>query len=171
MFVQMRDEGSIRALEKLISLLENKSTMIEIGSYVGESTILFSKYFDYVISIDPYIDNYDPNDPACRFAPFDSVYLEFLKNISVYPNIKHIRKKSDDAFNDFEQVDFVYIDGVHLYDQVKKDITNYLPKIKPGGFIGGHDYHPFWSGVVQAVDECLGPPDFIFEDTSWIKKI
>ena len=171
MFAKMRDEASIKALEKLIANIAEKSIMVEIGSYTGESTSVFARHFGTVISIDPYIDDYDPNDPACKLASFDSVYEEFKKNMGIHPNVQHIRKKSNDAVSDVQEIDFLYIDGVHVYRQVKQDIINYLPKIKPGGFIGGHDYHPFWSGVVQAVDEFLGPPDMIFEDTSWIKKI
>jgi predicted O-methyltransferase YrrM len=171
MFAQMRDNVSSKELEDLIKQIDDKSTMVEIGSYLGESTVIFAKYFDKVISIDPYLDNYDPNDIACTLAPFEDVYQQFLKNISSFKNIQHIRKKSDDAVDDIKNISFLYIDGMHTYDQVKKDILNYISKINKGGFIGGHDYHPVWSGVVQAVDECVGTPDMIFEDFSWIKKI
>ncbi len=51
---------------------------------------------------------------------------------------------------------------------MKKDIQNYLPLIKKGGFIGGHDYHPVWQGVVDAIEEVLGRPDKITRDTSWV---
>jgi predicted O-methyltransferase YrrM len=171
MFAKMRDHVSGPALEKLILQIPNRSVMVEIGSYLGESTTIFAKNFDKVISIDPFLDDYDPNDIACTFAPFEQVYQQFLKNISSFNNIQHIRKTSDDAVNDIGKIDFLYIDGLHTYDQVKKDITNYLPKIEKGNFIGGHDYHPSWSGVMDAIHECLGKPDEIFEDFSWIKKI
>lgn len=36
-------------------------------------------------------------------------------------------------------LDFVYIDGAHDYQNVKQDIENYYPKVKVGGIIGGHD--------------------------------
>jgi hypothetical protein len=67
--------------------------------------------------------------------------------------------------------DFVYIDGLHTYEQVKKDIENYKQLIRPNGFIGGHDYHPQgWPGVVKAVEETVGV-DKVFPDGSWIKKL
>lgn len=167
----MRDHVSGPALEMLVRDLPCRSTMVEIGSYLGESTCIFAKYFERVISIDPFLDNYDPNDIACSFAPFEEVYQQFLINTRSFSNIEHIRMTSDDAVEQIGQVDFVYIDGLHTYEQVKKDIKNYLPKIKKGGVIGGHDYHPAWSGVVSAVVESIGDPDKVYNDFSWIKKL
>jgi predicted O-methyltransferase YrrM len=52
-------------------------------------------------------------------------------------------------------VDFVFIDADHEYDSVVKDINAWLPKIKQGGIISGHDYfNP--CGVKKAVDEKFG---------------
>ncbi len=53
-----------------------------------------------------------------------------------------------------KSLDFVFIDGDHSYEGVSKDIQLWLPKIKPGGFLSGHDYfHPKLPGVKKAVDE------------------
>jgi predicted O-methyltransferase YrrM len=172
----MRDSHYTQGLVDLINYINKVSntkdmTMIEIGSYAGESTELFSKHFKKVISIDPFINEYDPNDIACQFMDLDKVYNIFSQKISVLNNVIHIRETSDNAvklLND--NVDFVYIDGLHTYDQIKKDITNYLPLIKKG-FIAGHDYHPVWSGIIDGVNELLESPDETFCDTSWIKKV
>ena len=64
--------------------------------------------------------------------------------------------------------DFIYIDPDHKYESVVKDVELYLPKLKKGGIIGGHDYCLiFWSGVI--VDETIGKPDSVTWDTSWFK--
>lgn len=174
-FYQMRNDYLKQGLVSLIEYINpgKDFKMIEIGSYVGESTQVFAKYFGKVISVDPFINGYDMNDQACHHANFDDVYLKFIENIKAFNNIEHIRKKSDDAILDLggQTYDFVYIDGMHTYDQVKKDITNYRDLVKPGGFIGGHDYSEYWLDVVKAVDECLGNPDRTFQDASWVKKL
>ena len=174
-FFQMRDQYTTEALEDMIQYIgdaKNK-TMIEIGSYTGESTTVFAKYFKKVISIDPFINDYDPNDEACKMADFEDVYKKFIENTKQYPNIEHIRKTSDEAVLDInEKVDFVYVDGMHTFNQVTSDIINYKQIVKQGGHIGGHDYNPqVWAGVVEAVNKTLGQPDQTFKDTSWIKKI
>jgi hypothetical protein len=86
-----------------------------------------------------------------------------------------IRKKSKDAVKQFEDksLDYVFIDGEHTYHAVKEDITMWLPKVKPGGWIGGHDYKnlPRFPGVQTAVDEMF--PDGIETDGdhTWFVKV
>ena len=60
-----------------------------------------------------------------------------------------------DKFPD-EYFDWVYIDGNHLYEYVKKDLEMSLCKTKIGGYITGDDYTDggWWDGgVKKAVDE------------------
>ena len=173
----MRSPEYTKGLLDLINTIKKyrdtkEMTMIEIGSYAGESTLLFAKEFKNVISIDPFINDYDVNDVTCSYMELDNVYNVFKKNTENYENITHIRKTSDDAVLDLNniKVDFVYIDGMHTYDQVNKDIKNYLPLVMDDGFIGGHDYHPVWQGVMDAIIESLGVPNETFCDTSWLLK-
>ena len=42
-----------------------------------------------------------------------------------------------------ESLDICFIDANHTYDSVKKDIQSYLPKVKPGGILCGHDCEGF----------------------------
>jgi predicted O-methyltransferase YrrM len=118
------------------------------------------------------LPDYDKADTTSNFN-FNEVLDMFIDRTKDYKNIQLITKTSDDAVNDFEDesFDFVYIDGIHTYDQVKKDIQNYLPKVKKGGVIGGHDYvnGGHLVGVYNAVNEMFGKPDKVFVDKSWIK--
>ncbi len=168
----LRDEQSSKGLIELIQTIgpNNNKKMIEIGSFVGESTVMFADSFGFVISIDPFLSGYDNNDTT-SCLDLNYAYDEFIKRTSKYNNIKNIKLTSDDAIDVLrdEIFDFVYIDGLHTYEQVKMDIINYKPLIKTGGVIGGHDYHSYWSGVINAVDELLGKPDKTFSDGSWIK--
>lgn len=174
----MRDETGTTGLLNLINELGDVSdkTMIEIGSFIGESTIIFANYFKHVNAIDPFKPNYDPLDPTSNFN-FDDVYEEFKNRIEPKKEKVTIhRMLSDDAVKllNKNKYDFIYIDGLHTYDGVKNDIINYLPLVKKGGVIGGHDFgtsHKHLTGVTEAVKEMLGEPDKVFEDNSWIKFI
>lgn len=173
----MRNEALQKGLMDMINYIKSKSPtenmrMIEIGSYAGESTIMFASHFKDVLSIDPFLNDYDMNDATCYHMELDKVYDIFINNTKEYKNISHVRKISDDAHEsiDNSSYDFVYIDGLHTYEQVKKDILNYLPKIRKGGFIGGHDYHPNWKGVSDAINELL-VVERVFSDTSWILQV
>jgi predicted O-methyltransferase YrrM len=174
----MRDQVSTEGLLDLIKELGDNSdkTMIEIGSFVGESTVLFAQSFKKVIAIDPFEADYDPQDPTSYLFEFDNVYQTYLDRITVYSNIETIIDTSDDAVKELvgKEFDFVYIDGLHTYEGVKTDITNYLPLVKKGGVIGGHDYTdkiPHLVGVYEAVNEMFGTPDKVFGDNSWIKYV
>jgi hypothetical protein len=53
-------------------------------------------------------------------------------------------------------LDWVYVDGNHLYEHVREDLAAYDPKVRPGGVIAGDDYgvEGWWeNGVTRAVDE------------------
>ena len=51
---------------------------------------------------------------------------------------------------------WVHLDARHDYDSVKEDITAWLPKVVPGGWISGDDYIvEKWPGLVAAVSELL----------------
>lgn len=54
-------------------------------------------------------------------------------------------------------LDWVYVDGNHLFEHVMADLAAWTPKVKPGGIMSGHDYmerpnKPFIQ-VKAAIDE------------------
>jgi hypothetical protein len=64
------------------------------------------------------------------------------------------RDFSDNMVNHFEDdsLDFIFIDGIHTYEQVTIDCENYFSKVKSGGVFAGHDYNVI-EGVNRAVNE------------------
>ena len=68
---------------------------------------------------------------------------------------------------DDASLDFVYIDADHSYESVTADINAWLPKIKSGGYLGGHDWAPDnINGIEQACNE-LVPGYQLFEGSLW----
>ena len=55
-----------------------------------------------------------------------------------------------------ESFDFVFIDADHSDKAVTQDIDDWLPKVRKGGWIGGHDYNHKFPGVIAAVDRAFG---------------
>lgn len=53
-------------------------------------------------------------------------------------------------------LDFVFIDADHRYAAVRDDIAAWSPKVRPGGWFGGHDYDRRFPGVIQAVNLAFG---------------
>ena len=55
----------------------------------------------------------------------------------------NVRKTSDDFFkNNLDKFDIIFIDGLHEYGQVNKDINNSLKALNDGGIILLHDCMP-----------------------------
>jgi hypothetical protein len=64
-------------------------------------------------------------------------------------------------------LDWVYIDGNHLYEFAKQDLELYFGKVRDGGYLTGDDYREggWWhGGVRKAVDEFVAshPVDWVF---------
>jgi hypothetical protein len=52
--------------------------------------------------------------------------------------------------------DWVHIDARHDYESVCEDIAAWAPKVRPGGWLSGDDYHDEqWPGVVAAVRDSV----------------
>lgn len=163
-----------RYLEKEMELTK----IVEVGSFSGVSMYIFSKFFKEVISIDPWVSNYDPNDDASNPKKFNmgDVEAHFDRMVErVKTPITKMKMKSEEAVIQFkdESLPVVYIDALHTYPGVKKDSKLWFPKIQKGGFICFHDFsngkhHP---GVGKAVLEIFGKPERVFMDTSCVIRV
>jgi hypothetical protein len=151
----------------MVNYFPDKALFVEIGSWKGRSSsymaveIHNSKKdirFDCIDTWDGSEEHLDPN--SYYFQPKflddkDWLYETFLENIKpVNHIINSIRTTSLQASQCYKDrsIDFVFIDAAHDYENVKADLNAWYPKVKKGGFIGGHDY-PGFDGVVHAVNE------------------
>lgn len=58
-------------------------------------------------------------------------------------------------------LDFVYHDASHLYEDLKRDLSDWLPLMETQGLVAGHDYgNELFPGVKQAVDEFMNEHNF-----------
>ena len=71
----------------------------------------------------------------------DILYKRSSELLSKYDVVIH-RQTSLDAVNDFadSSLDFVYIDGNHMFDYVVRDAIAWIPKVRRGGIVAFHDY-------------------------------
>lgn len=144
-------------------------SMVEIGSFTGESAEQFalSGKFSSITCIDSWTN--DPKSDA--FVNCDMALAEqlFIIRTYKYHNINRMKEFSVPASHRFhnQAFDFVYIDADHEYSSVKQDIIHWLPKVKHGGYIGGHDFSIDYPGVVIAVQEHFTSFE-LFPDTSWL---
>lgn len=146
---------SERFLEQ--SIKENDiKTVIEIGSFVGKSTIFFARHCDKVYAVDPFIEWEDSGIDGNARQYGSDFYSQFISNIvdsGVRDKIEVLRMSSEEANKQDITADLIYIDGSHMYENVKKDIEMWLPRANK--IICGDDYDEHWPNVKKAVDDTL----------------
>lgn len=153
---------------------------LEIGAWKGKSTIFLAEEIIRqnknirIFSVDFWEDEKNEAQYSKLLKGKTPLYQEFMNNViatEMQDVIIPFKMTSDQFFDLFKGTDslfqFIYIDGAHDYEQVKKDIENAQLFIKDGGTIAGHDYHA--PGVKQAVTELLGDVE-LYENT-WIKNL
>jgi hypothetical protein len=125
----------------------------EIGFGLGlnAQNILDTLNIKRLYCIDPTISR-QYQDGQLKVQAFVDKPSNYTK-LKTDPRVVFIEKPSIEAVAELdEQLDFVYIDGLHNYQSCLNDITNYYPLVKQGGYIGGHDFTKFLeSDVVKAV--------------------
>lgn len=151
----------------------NNAVFVEIGTWKGKSAIYMGeKIKESGKSIKFHTIDIFSNEGNDHVIVGD-MYAEVMANIEpVKEYVSVIKGSSHDVHEQFadESIDFLFIDGNHKYDVVKKDLTLWYPKVKIGGIISGHDYtNP--CGVKQAVDEFFHPL-MVFDQTyrMWMHK-
>ena len=131
----------------MVETASTGSHFVEIGSYYGRSAAFM---LVEIVNSGKNI-KLDCVDPMHQ----ETVHTNLSR---VEGHYTHKGKPSVEAAADYEDasIDFVWIDGNHDYEAVIDDINSWLPKLKTGGWMGGHDYnHPGHPVVKQACDELI----------------
>jgi hypothetical protein len=86
----------------------------------------------------------------------DKYYQQTIARLAKYEGraiiMREFSVEASKRFDDGE-LDFVYIDAAHDFDNVMLDLIHWYPKVKTGGIFAGHDYwHQHCFGIIQAVD-------------------
>jgi SAM-dependent methyltransferase len=175
----MRPAGSVQdtALREFIDTLPREAHMVEVGCYAGEATALFLTRVASVTCVDPWKDYLEFNNAEAPIAMRDMASVEAAFDAVVATAAGRVQKLKMTSVEAAAliadgSVDVVYIDGNHGYLDVLEDIAAWLPKVKPGGLLAGHDYDPIErSGVPRAIKESVGVPDAVFADSTWVKRV
>lgn len=106
---------------------------------------------------------------------WDEMYLYTCKLSMYFPCLKVFRLTSLQAAGLFSKryFDLVFIDADHRYPAVLEDTEAWLPLVKKGGILSGHDYSPtsHHRGVKKAVDEIFSEAGVqILPGEVWVKR-
>jgi len=112
--------------------------VVEVGTRTGRTARHLARYCPQIESI--VAVDIEPPPPGA----FDG--LERVRFVQGWSDA--VAKQFDD-----ESLDLVFLDADHSEEGVGSDLAAWVPKVRPGGIVAGHDYaarhHP---GVKPAVD-------------------
>ena len=132
---------------------------VEVGSFLGRSSWeisnsiplgklycidkwdnwKFSKIYDTATIFSKKI--YTNNLTTPKLGTPCSIEL-FLENTKECTNITTIQASKPEHLNDWnQQIDFLFLDAEHANPSDREWIDFWLPKIKPGGRLVGHDFY------------------------------
>ena len=147
-----------------------RGSVLEIGSFMGRSATVFGLRLKQeggeLNCVDPWFTDFSthmvPEGKTSRQV-FDATMAEHGLEPAIYA------EKSLEAAPKFEDasLDLVFIDGDH--DMIREDIKAWLPKLKQGGMLCGHNHQPEMAMVQKVVDELYPHREIV--GTIWSCKV
>jgi len=142
---QVKDE--ILGLLKIVSRMKPR-VILEIGTANGGTLFLFTRVAledAIIISIDLPGGKFGGGYPKWKGILYRAFALPGQR-IHLLRADSHDRETLEQAKRilDGKEIDFLFIDGDHTYEGVKKDFEMYSPLVREGGIIAFHDIvvHP-----------------------------
>lgn len=154
--------GDVEFLWDLGASLPSGGRHVEIGSWMGLSSIVLANALLAHLNFDARIHCIDTWEgsrehqgmPEVEHGALFDTFLANVRRARVQHFIRPLRGDSARMAANFDDasLDSIFIDGDHSYAGCRRDLEAWLPKLKPGGRIAGHDAVP-GEGVQQAVVE------------------
>lgn len=147
--------GQEKVLYDFASQLKDDSTVVEIGSFRGRSTAclgLGGKNKRITIyAIDTFAGNSKDFTRGNQFSE-KQFLTSFEKNMKMLglKNVVPLQGYSQEIGRRWKiSIDLLFIDGSHIYEDVKSDFELFFPWVKPGGLVLFHDVSDDFPGVYK----------------------
>lgn len=160
--------GRTNAAALFDAVLQQKPrTIVEIGSFLGRSTVLLALAAkrtgveSVVVAVDPHTgDRQQLERLGTNTLPSLALFQEHCRAAGVADIIRPVVATSEDAAKDWcGDIDLLYVDGWHSYDAVIEDGRAWLPYLVPSGMAIFDDYVAY-PEVSRAVHDLTLVADF-----------
>lgn len=157
-----------------IGRASNGAKFVECGSYMGRSAVYMGTQIaasGKTIAFDA-VDNFSWDPDRGGATPDQTQFCIDNSPAAGFVNLVNAEQVARAATYADASLDFVFIDSDHTYEGTKAAILAYLPKMKSGGVLAGHDcevVHATFPGVLQAVQECL--PGYVINGRSFVYNV
>lgn len=162
--------------DQIAAEVRDGATLVEVGSFLGRSACYLGDSLKAngkkatLLCVDTWPALYSEGLHSTIEGTFDIFYAN-VRQAGLLDTIVPIRTRSTHAAGFIRNdLDFVFIDAAHDYENCKADIVAWLPKVRSGGTIAGHDFDGTFPGVMQAVKEVFGGSYSVL-GRSWIHRV
>lgn len=144
-----------------VESLPDGGTFVEVGSWQGQSlSFLLVEAHNSgkrlkVFGCDHFRGS-TGDAPLIQEADFKSIPAHCIHNLrrAGYPfSLVHAESTVGATYFADASIDYLFVDAGHMYHEVKADLAAWLPKVKPGGIVAGHDFNQ--APVEMAVREAF----------------
>jgi hypothetical protein len=162
-------------LYETASSLRPGGTWVELGIWKGRSFFTVAMGLPQGSKLVA-VDSFPPTVAALPFVPsrdwvrdhFHAV-LKTVQRLREDLSIEIVCRDTAEAGSLFADgsMDVVWFDADHSSAGLARDFSAWIPKVKPGGLLCGHDYNHGFAGLVQLVDEVFPERAIVPETSIW----
>jgi len=147
--------GQDYLLFELARQIPDKGIIVEIGSFLGKSTIALAlgaaDKRPKIYAIDTFKGNSNDFKNGLNNVQWegDNFLNEFKSNLKKanITTVEPIQGYSHDIGAKWNKsIDLLFIDASHDFDDIEKDYELFSPWVRPGGIVALHDVAPQWKG-------------------------
>lgn len=169
--------------DRIVGEARNGARFVEVGCWMGKSTVYLAQRIlesGKTIALDA-VDTWEGSpdewqhekalqELAARGKTLREVFDENIRRCGVSDVVRAICGRSPEIAEIYpdHSLDFVFIDADHHETAVVADIRAWLPKVRRGGVLAGHDID--LPAVARAVRKALGRVAFRRESTCWVSR-
>jgi hypothetical protein len=161
-FDKPETQTSVREQELIKKCAHDALVAVEIGVFEGFNTsIIASRIAEHgkLFAVDPFFKG------KLGFSYNELMATKYIKRQKQKSKIEWVEGFSWDVIDKIpSQIDFIFVDGDHSFDGVKKDYELYAAKLSANGLMAFHDARVFdkgWTrpdwGPVRLVEEVIKP--------------
>ena len=140
--------------EFLYKLSRRKGNLVELGCWMGRTTALMlqaSKVWEATLTT---VDSFSTTQPGIKVPATPAKWRNYLRKAGLEPPELLAMTTREAAKIYDREISMLFIDADHAYEEIKRDLEDWTPKIKVGGYLALHDmFFPSVDGVCRAVVE------------------
>ena len=136
-------EDELKTIEQLAKTVPPNGVIVEVGSFCGRSAVAWAMSVDRSATVycyDIFYENIQNSE-----GTMSNTWEEFQKNTAEFKHTIPVRgiTPTEVGYTDPRPIDIFFIDASHTNPDDWNIIQHFLPFVKSGGIISGHDYSSY----------------------------